>query len=607
MKKPIQHISEQQIAEALTNTFFFSGLDAHSINHLSKQFTPHYIESESVLMNEGDEGDSIYLVMNGRLRVIKNYNKDTQEILREIGSGELIGELALLTGENRAATIIAMRDSVLLRLSKSAFLKFIELNPLQLLKIAKHSILRLINPKKPQKNNLATLVIIPAGNDTSSYHDFSLKLSAELAKVEPTLYLSQTNLPSQLKDNEFLMAKWLNEQEVNYRYIVYETDPTYTAWTKLCIRQADQILSVSSASADPACNSIEKEIYSQSESTLKAVELVLIHPDTTVTPTNTARWLDLRRAKLNHHIKQNTPDGYSRLVRYLTGQSIALVYSGGAGRGVAHIGVYRALEECGIPIDMVAGVSAGSIMAAFVAQQKSWEEMIEISKISLTKSENLFDYTFPFVSLLAGKSWYTILYRLFGETCIEDLWIPFFCVSTNITQSRAEIHRRGVLWKAIRASLSLPAILPPVSTDEGDVLVDGGIVNNLPVDIMQKFMKGGKVIAVSVSIMSKMNSWKLGDGVFSGWKSLLQRFSWSKQQEKGMPVISDIILTTIGIAGHQHQVLMAQRADLFLQLHVEQYGMFDFSAIDVLVETGYKDSLPLIKENLCSNSQQPSS
>ena len=173
------------------------------------------------------------------------------------------------------------------------------------------------------------------------------------------------------------------------------------------------------------------------------------------------------------------------------------MFSGGGARAYAHLGVLRAFHESDIPIDFIGGTSMGAIVAACLAMGWSLKELQERIRQSFAETSPLTDYSLPLVGLVRGVKVETLLAHHFGKTRIEDLWLPFFCVSSNLTTARAEVHRAGLLPKALRASVSLPGILPPVVTARG-LLVDGGVVNNLPVDIMRETNRG-PVVAVDVA------------------------------------------------------------------------------------------------------------
>jgi NTE family protein len=216
------------------------------------------------------------------------------------------------------------------------------------------------------------------------------------------------------------------------------------------------------------------------------VELALLH-DERIETGAAARWIGKSPATLHHHLVD--ADDYGRLARLLTRRGVGLVLSGGGARGLAHLGVIQALREAHVPIDFVGGVSIGSIIAAGVASGWSDEEMQVRYRRSFVDTNPVNDYTFPFVALTRGRKVSRLLVREYGDVLIEDLRRPFFCVSTSLTTGRAIEHRDGRLTDALRASVAIPGVMPPVYQGE-DLLVDGAAINNLPVDIMQQHAPG---------------------------------------------------------------------------------------------------------------------
>ena len=207
-------------------------------------------------------------------------------------------------------------------------------------------------------------------------------------------------------------------------------------------------------------------------------------------------WLEPRRLDFHLHVRADRPDDLQRVVRIISGRATGLVLGAGAARGFAHLGVYRAMVEAGIPVDWVGGSSIGAIMAAAVAHDWTPEHAIAVARQAFVEGKPFSDYTFPMVSLLSGSRMTKLLQQhLEGE--LEDLPIPFFCVSSNLSTGALSIHERGPIWKAARASASLPGVLPPV-VHEGQLAVDGAVLNSLPVDIMQGKLVG-QVIAVDLT------------------------------------------------------------------------------------------------------------
>src|SRR6202035_4079754 len=193
-------------------------------------------------------------------------------------------------------------------------------------------------------------------------------------------------------------------------------------------------------------------------------------------------WLEGSPVALHHHVGDAADLG--RLARLITRRGGRLVLSGGGARGFAHLGIIRALREARVPIDFVGGSSIGSIIAAGVAVGWSDDEMRLRYRRSFVDTNPVNDYTFPFVALTRGRKVSRLLQREYGDILIEDLRRPFFCVSANLSTGRALEHRDGRLADALRASVAIPGVLPPVFHGD-DVLVDGATINNLPVDVMQ--------------------------------------------------------------------------------------------------------------------------
>ncbi len=181
-------------------------------------------------------------------------------------------------------------------------------------------------------------------------------------------------------------------------------------------------------------------------------------------------------ASPHHHLRG--PADYDRVVRLLTGRAVGLVLSGGGARGFAHLGVVRALREHGVPIDLVGGTSMGAILAAGVASEWSHEELVRRFKRCFVDTNPLSDYTLPLVSLVSGRKVSTLLRSELGDIDIEDLPLPYFCVSSNLTTGRMSVHQQGTLWRWLRASVAIPGVLPPVFQG-GEVFVDGGAMNIL--------------------------------------------------------------------------------------------------------------------------------
>ncbi len=459
----------------------------------------------AVLFREGDPSDSLYILIRGRLRASVQ-TPNAERVLGEIGRGEFAGEMGVLTGDPRSATVCAIRDSALVKLPGPALDRLADKYP---------SILRQINrlladrlrrvDERRRTNTLRTFAIVPLSADlqladlshdlAQSFGDYGATLLLDRRRVEDELGTDalQAHLENGAND---AVDVWLDECESRYRFLLYQADAALSEWTRRCLRQADCILLVANPGADPTPGDLEQS--TQTICTGRPMELALLHPASTAQPRNTHAWLAPRHVRSHHHLRQGRFADTQRLARYLTGHAVGLVLGGGGARGYAHVGVIRALEECGIPIDIVGGASIGSIIAAEYALGWDCRAMVERTHKHWNEFKPLSDVTLPFLSISSGTHIGRMFARVCGDRQIQDLWLPYFAVSNNLSRGQLVVHDRGPLSRAVRASSSLPGIWPPVTDPEG-LLVDGGNLDNLPVDMMARLANGGSVIAVDIN------------------------------------------------------------------------------------------------------------
>jgi predicted acylesterase/phospholipase RssA len=414
-----------------------------------------------------------------------------------------------------------------------------------------------------------------------------------MASSGPTLRVSSRSVGRTLGEehaqarisepNHIRLMHWLDEQEARHQYVVYEADAAATAWTGRCIRAADRVVVVGRADADPAPGEIERAISACAAGTTKQ-SLVLLHAPHREKASGTARWLASRPTSQHFHVRHGRQGDVERLARILTGRAVGLVLGGGGARGFAHVGVIKALAEAGIPIDVVGGTSMGAMIAAQHAAEWAPETMLART---IEGAKKAFDPTFPLVSLIAGRKAGTMLRRFVGDTQIEDLWLPFFCVSTNLTRGHVNVHRRGSLLKGLLASNAAPGIYPPV-VEDGDLLVDGALLNNLPVDVMQTFAGGGTIIAVDVCPPVDLDqNVDYGMGL-SGWRAFWNRIN-PISRAAPFPSIASILMrsTMLGSVSH-HNAVVTSLADLHLRPPVDRFPFHAYAAGRDVARVGYQ-------------------
>lgn len=591
---------------------FLKTLSLANLEKLASQCEMTYLSSGDTLMHQGDAGDCLYVVQSGFLRALKEQAGQDDVILSDIRRGELIGELALFTSSPRAATVIALRDSVLWKLSKASFDLFIEENPAQIMPMVKSVILRILHPTKPNKRPYVTLAIAPASQyvlDPEKIRiivdQFSVTHKSQpgnnidsqviILHIHPAVIKAQfPNINWEDVTPETLcrsgVIDWLSEQEEKYQYVIYETDAAYTPWTALCLRQADKIILIADSHNTPKLGVIEQHIFNSSWKSMAPVELILLYNKNTVLPHDTDRWLQERPVEV-HHVRTSELKDIQRVVRLMTGQGIVLVLGGGGAKGIAHIGVYKAFCELGVPIDRVCGTSMGSVVGAFIAMEMPLDQIIERVNKFVIHNKKFNDYTLPTVSLMAGLGWSDALKNIYGDSLyIEDLWKPFFCITSNFTMRKVEILKRGLLYPAIRASVSLPGILPPITNMKNELLIDGGIFNNLPVDVMREIAAPCKIIAVRVTPFTEIHSY-LPTGILSGFKHFCNKFRSAISLVTEMPNLAEIVIGSMTLCNDEREMRMLAEADYVLEINLNQFGMLEFDKLPELIDLGYKAAM----------------
>ncbi len=557
-----------------------------------------------MLFRSNDPGDALYIVINGRLSVTVTDAHGGTTVVGEASRGETVGEVGLLTGSPRSATVTAVRDTDVVRLSQATFERLHARYPrvmVQLSRIIARRTQQLVRSARPTTARAATFAVLQI-SPSAPHARFVERLVAALAAHGPTIQLDSARIDrafglsggAQIDADDPMdvaLVGWLAQQEAEHRYVVYEAASLWSSWTQRCLRQADRIVLLGDASDPPAIGAVEELLWRSGVRV--PVDLVLMQRDDCVQPSGTMAWLAQRRVHAHHHLRMRNDQDWRRLVRRLTGRATGLALSGGAARGHAHVGVIRALDEAGVEIDLIGGTSMGALVGALLAMGATAPRMVDLAR-SFSARHKLFDLTLPLVSFLASARVTSILRALYSDVQIEDLWRPFFCVSSNLTSAAPLVHTTGPLWRALRASTAIPGIFAPV-LDEGRILVDGGVLNNLPIDLVRERCEDGVVIGSNVTpLEDRAHRYRFSTAV-SGWKVLFSTFNpFARQIE--VPSLFETILRTVdvNIAQRMQSLSFRQLADVLIQPQVNRFGMLDFDAYAELIAIGYQAALPHI-------------
>lgn len=494
--------------------------------------------------------------------------------------------------------------------------------------------------------NLRTTAVLPvtAGVPVVEFGSRLLTALSQIGVANGVTSLNQATILNHLGRHAFSrmgklkLSQYLADLEERYGMLVYIADTNVNSpWTQTCITQADCILLVGLAEGSPAIGEYERFLLGMKTTARK--ELVLLHVERYSTPGLTRKWLR-NRMWINgghHHIQmafrtntepvhpqvkrfgtalkqkvqvlqaeiqkytsrrvRQTPlysaetpfkGDFHRLARRLCGKSVGLVLGGGGARGISHIGVIRALEEAGIPIDIVGGTSIGSFIGALYARDADVVPMYGRAKKFASRMGSMWrfalDLTYPSASYTTGHEFNRGIFKTFGNSQIEDFWLEFYCNTTNISRSRAEFHSSGYVWRYVRASMSLAGLLPPLC-DEGSMLLDGGYIDNLTVAHM-KSLGAETIFAVDVGSLDDNSPQAFGDSLSGAW-ALLNR--WNPFSSYSNPPTLSEIQARLAYVSSVDALERAKTTPgcLYLRPPIDAYGTLEFTKFDEIYEVGY--------------------
>jgi NTE family protein len=547
-------------------------LDPISLAALEAELVRICVAGGETLFRENDFADALYIVIAGSLAVTVRGSNGRDMLVARIRSGEIVGEMALLDGGLRSATVEAVRDTELLRLDRLSYERLVERHPKSMLALTSLLSKRLRDTTHHLDGQVPvrTVAIVPLGPDADHYgvaHNLASRL---LDDGHRALLLDHESAAH--------TSEWFDAAETGSDLVLYCAEPSDDAWTKLCLRQADRVLLIASSASRDAPS---KWLADQLSQLRQPLDLALLHDTGAISGRAAERWRERLRLDVICHIRRYNAEDVARLARLLRGAAVGLVLSSGGARGFAHLGVVRALREAKIPIDLIGGCSMGAITGAAVALEWDDFEIKERLRHAFAKSNPVNDYTIPFLALTKGQKLVRLLKEQFGSIHIENLWRPYFCVSTNLSAGTLTVHRHGTLTQALQASASIPGLLPPVMI-AGEAHVDGGVMNWLPVDVMGS--ERGMVIAVDAASDSALMPISERDaGGFSFWRILCG--------SRKIPPIVDLLMRTVTVGSEALGRAARAQADILFKPPLGNIDLLDWGACDRVIEAGYRHAI----------------
>lgn len=530
-----------------------------------------HVRAGEWLFRKGDLGDRLYIVRSGRLDVIDDDRSGA--VLLSLGRGAAFGELALLTHGRRAASVRAVRDTELIAVTRQQFTRLLSEDGrfgLALTTTLAHQIQQGTTPERPRERR-AVLTLVPMTHDVR-VDEIADRFTAELSRTRRAVALRR---PGDGPPTQY--GQLLDRVEATHDHVVLVAGPAShgapaDAWSAFCRRQADRTIVLAPPGTAPSSLA--------DRAGLSGCDLAVVgyRPGRSG---ELAPWIDEVHARAVHWIPTGAQfgDGVGRLARVVSKQAVGVVMSGGGARGYAHLGAMQALTEAGVTIDRFGGTSIGSLMSAIFACGLSPAEAIELCRTELVHNRPYGDYTLPRFALLRGRRALRMLQRLFGSVCAEELPRSWYAVSADLLSADVVVHRRGPVWQAILASVALPGLVPP-RNDQGRLLVDGGLLNNMPIDVMAD-TDDGPVIAIDV--MRRWGAkWQERHDPDAWRRTIWHHLGWKDP----LPSVVETVAGASVMSSWRHSTQHRSRSALTIVPDLSRFELFDWRELDEIAAEG---------------------
>ncbi|HYF47012.1 MAG TPA: cyclic nucleotide-binding and patatin-like phospholipase domain-containing protein [Acidimicrobiales bacterium] len=570
-------------AEVLRGVDWLSAVPDDRIAEMAHAARIEALPAGSHLYREGDPASDLAVVVSGRLRATGAVDGSIT-VDREIGRGEPVGELGFLTGDARAASVVAVRDSVVLRLDRAAVDGALTSSPEVGRALVTLVADRLRNPVQPSATPTTIGVLrAPEGGELTTGLD---QLVAGLERVGAGVVVPGRQGAPEPRDAAGLGAL-IDRVEEEGGVLVLPLHGRDPERDDLAGRAVDLLLFDADSAERPSLGAGTRELLARlaDAGLTPRRELALRHRRPTAVPSGTPAWAAATGASPVHHVRAGNDRDADRLARHLTGASVGLVLSGGGARAMAHLGAYRALREAGVAIDRVGGSSMGGVVGLQIAAEVPPEELIALDRRELRRADFARRMTLPVVSLLSVRQAVPLFDRLFGDRDISDSWIPAYVTTVDLTDCVAEVRESGPAARWARATASPPGLWPPIVDERGHLVVDGGVLDNLPVHPMRE--RGAeRVIAVNVSARREL-AVAGDDAEITSWFDYARRAA----RRRGAPTFPSVaaVVTRLGVVTSlAAQAAAAAAVDLYVEPDVARFGMVSYRSFDAIVTEGYR-------------------
>ncbi len=588
---------KDQIVELLKVGLEFRKLPDPVLNELVDTLQIREVAGGTQVISEGDNVDSLFILVSGRLRVSRQGKDGNIMLFNEILPGEIVGELGVILDQQRAADITALRTSVLGVLLKKDFESLLKKYPVEINRVFSQAIYNhLRHARRVESQKRAhSFVVIPLTDSVDAdrvTHNLTLAFSdmgrARHVLLESTFSGEHLNIDALEAENDFL---------------VYQVRLSDTNSPLENFKHADQILFVADAGSGKELSPVEILLANDPGTRLMRKHLIVLHPGKSSLCDDKLAWQHPRDVERVYPASPEDLSDYQRIARFLVGKAVGIVLGGGGARGFAHLGALKAFEENGIPVDLLGGNSMGALIGAFYAFGIPREE---IHSTILKFTKGIIKLDLPIVSIFSGRNYEKSLRKIFGDTQVQNIWMTYFSAACNLSRADTTVIDSGPLWQAVLASNSPAGLLPPVIKD-GQLMVDGAILENVPVQAMrgrlgtalERRRGNGTIIALDVDIKEDICV-DPQTTALNNWDVIKSRFN---KKSSAMPGLKSILTYANQIGGLAQRKRIMSLADYYLELPVSHFPLTAYNNAKEIIDIGYEytmEKMPELKPHIDS-------
>jgi NTE family protein len=579
--------SDNDIVHGLQKYPVLNYFSEASLRRLIRESELITLSANEILYHCHDASEHVFYLIEGHLEGF--LSDDCAVKLLTVRAGELVGELDVIVDKKRIMTMKSLNESRLLKINKEMFATYFQKKPELFMILAQSMANRLLDTMLNKHNiryeyrNIGLIALFPDAPIKAIMDVFHSQLLIDSIHLYDKNSFERSGQES---------VSFFNQCGAHSGLNVFVCEYGDDAWSKAVFNHVDYVYLL--AQEGTWDNLPSNRLAGLRD---RPCDLVVMHHHPAPYK-DTSRFYERYPFTRHHHLMPCLAD-FQRLYRYMTGQAIGLVLSGGGLRGFAHYGLIKSLFECNIPIDYIGGSSMGAAIGALLAIDFNWDffdKQFIYSMNALKKTKFIYNLTLPFVSIFSGHAVTKLIKKVFDQYKIEDLKTNFFCVTANLSTAEKEVITKGDLWEWLRASVALPGIMPPFEK-KGAVYVDGGVCSNLPVGDMKTVLNHtGKVIAFNVQPPPFKGQQYQFPPVLSMKSMCLSLFGF-KQYRYKYPSIIDICIESPLINQFSSDKKAAETADVMISPDTSSKSMAQSKNSDALIQPAYELAQALFLEN----------